>query len=205
MELIQYNSGTEDFVVAKCVEALRTPGGVVLLPTETVYGLVCRWCDAAARERIYALKRRDKSKLLSMFAPDMEAARAAGAVITPLARELFRKFTPGGVTIICPAADGGTVGVRVPDHPLVLKILAALGEPLASTSANLSGTPAATSAGMGLATLDGEPTLAVSGEALPENALASTVVDATGARPLILREGAVKKAEILALQPSGSP
>ncbi len=195
---MKYSSQTHSEVVAACVEALKRPGAVVLLPTETVYGLVCRWSDAAARERIYALKHRCKNKLLAMFAPDMSAAERYGAVINDLGRRLFERFTPGGITIICGDRTGGTVGVRVPDHPLVLAVLRSLGEPLASTSANLSGTPAALDCATGLAGLDGAVELAVDGGALPVDSLASTVVDATGSTPKILRAGAIPPAVILA-------
>ncbi|MDD4817175.1 MAG: L-threonylcarbamoyladenylate synthase [Victivallaceae bacterium] len=195
---MKYSSQTHSDVAAACADALKRPGAVVLLPTETVYGLVCRWDDAAARERIYALKHRCKNKLLAMFAPDMASAERYGAVVSDLGRRLFERFTPGGITVICRDRSGGTVGVRVPDHPLVLAVLKLLGEPLASTSANLSGTPAALDCATGLAGLDGEVELAIDGGALPADSLASTVVDATGDAPKILREGAIPSAVILA-------
>ncbi len=186
-------------VAAACVRTLEAPGGVVLLPTETVYGLVCDWSDADGRDKIYRLKHRNPNKLLAMFAPDAAAAERFGAVVNPLARKLFDAFTPGGVTIICSSREGGTVGVRVPDHPLVLAVLGLTGRPLASTSANLSGTPSALNFRDALATLDGSPDLAVDGGALPENSVASTVIDTTSGAVKILREGAVPTAEIMRL------
>lgn len=186
-------------VAAKCAEVLEIPGGVVLLPTETVYGLVCGWSDAAGREKIYRLKHRNPNKLLAMFAPDAAAAERFGVIINPLARKLFDNFTPGGVTIVCASSEGGTVGVRVPNHPLVLEILRILGKPLASTSANLSGAPAALCCSDALASLDGAANLAVDGGALPADSVASTVIDTVSGTVKILREGAVPASEIMRL------
>ncbi|MGE4300916.1 MAG: L-threonylcarbamoyladenylate synthase [Victivallaceae bacterium] len=186
-------------VAAACVKTLETPGGVVLLPTETVYGLVCAWSDSDGRDKIYRLKHRNPNKLLAMFAPDAGTAERFGTIVNPLARKLFDAFTPGGVTIICASRKGGTVGVRVPDHPLVLAVLGIIGKPLASTSANLSGTPSALNLADALRTLDGEPDLAVDGGALPEDSVASTVIDTTSGMVKILREGTVPATEIMRL------
>jgi len=173
--------------------------GVILLPTETVYGLVCRWDSATAREKIYQLKLRDHNKLLAMFADSAAAAQNFGAVLNPAAKLLFQHFTPGGITIITPAQNGGTVGVRVPDHPLVLALLKHLPYPLASTSANLSGTPAALSVQMALATLNGTPDLVIDGGALPPDSLASTVVNTVAEPVKILREGTLPSTRIFAV------
>ncbi len=123
------------------LEALAGPGAVVLLPTETVYGLVCRADDAAARQRIYDLKDRDASKPLGWFVADWRMLAGYGVRLEGLPEQLAVRHCPGPITIIAPRQDGGTTGFRVPDHPLDLAVLRRIGCPLAQTSANHSGHP----------------------------------------------------------------
>lgn len=185
--------------VSECAAALRRRGAVAVLPTETVYGLVCRWDDPEGVAAIYRLKLRDGRKPLSMFAVNVESARRYGAEISEKAERLFRAFTPGRITIITGTVGGGTLGVRIPDHEFVLALLKELGEPLASTSANLSGMAAALNCADALSGLNGVPAIAVDGGALPAGSLASTVVDVSGAEVRILREGPLSAASIFSV------
>ena len=174
------------------LEALAGPGAVVLLPTETVYGLVCRADDAAARQRIYDLKDRDASKPLGWFVADWWMLAGYGVRLEGLPEQLAVRHCPGPITIIAPRQDGGTTGFRVPDHPLVLAVLRRIGCPLAQTSANHSGHPNALTVQAALAELSGDAALAVDGGPIAPDALASTVVDATGKEPRVLRRGALR-------------
>ncbi|MBS1451900.1 MAG: Sua5/YciO/YrdC/YwlC family protein [Lentisphaeria bacterium] len=174
------------------LEALAGPGAVVLLPTETVYGLVCRADDAAARQRIYDLKDRDASKPLGWFVADWRMLAGYGVHLEGLPEQLAARHCPGPITIIAPRRDGGTTGFRVPDHPLVLAVLRRIGCPLAQTSANHSGHPNALTVQAALAELSGDAALAVDGGPIAPDALASTVVDATGKEPRVLRRGALR-------------
>lgn len=182
-------------IISACKQVLDSDG-VLLVPTETVYGLVCKWDSEIGRKKIYELKLRDANKLLAMFAQDKLAAQAFGALLTPEAEVLFERFTPGAITIITPDNLGKTVGIRVPNHQFLLELLGALDYPLASTSANLSGTPPALSVEMGLQSLNGSPDLVVNGGALPQDSLASTVVDATSSEVKILRVGGISEEDI---------
>jgi len=184
-------SGVETAVEA-ALAALAVPGAVILVPTETVYGLVCRADDAAAVRRIYNLKDRDSSKPLGWFAADWRSLAGFGVRLEGLPAELAGKYCPGPITIIAPKQDGGTVGFRIPDHPFVLELLRRIGCPLAQTSANHSGHPNALTVGRALAELSGDLSLAVDGGAISADALASTVVDATSASPRVLRQGALR-------------
>ena len=174
------------------LEALAGPGAVVLLPTETVYGLVCRADDAAARQRIYDLKDRDASKPLGWFVADWRMLAGYGVRLEGLPEQLAVRHCRGPITIIAPRQDGGTTGFRVPDHPLVLAVLRRIGCPLAQTSANHSGHPNALTVQAALAELSGDAALAVDGGPIAPDALASTVVDATGKEPRVLRRGALR-------------
>ncbi|MBO4305345.1 MAG: L-threonylcarbamoyladenylate synthase [Lentisphaeria bacterium] len=185
----------DPFAVEKCVEALKGRGNVLLLPTETVYGLVCDYEDTAAREAIYRLKRRDKSKLLGAFLPDL-AHLPSRCLLSKKASLLAEKFMPGPFTLVLPDGTGGTFGFRIPDHPLLSKILVSSGKILAQTSANLSGTPPALSPREALSALEGEVSLAVDGGRIPADSLSSTVVFVEGDFMKILREGAVPRQAI---------
>ena len=173
-------------------EALKRPGAVLLLPTETVYGLVCRADDAAAVAKIYDLKDRDRSKLLGWFVGDWRKLAEYGVELEGLPSELAEKYCPGPITIIARKKAGGTLGFRVPDYPLILEILKLAGVPLPQTSANHSGHPNALTVQAALAELSGDATLAVDGGPIAPDALASTVVDATGKEPRVLRRGALR-------------
>lgn len=172
-------------------EALKRPGAVLLLPTETVYGLVCRADDAAAVAKIYDLKDRDRSKLLGWFVGDWRKLAEYGVELAGLPSELAEKYCPGPITIIARKKAGGTLGFRVPDYPLILEILKLAGVPLAQTSANHSGHPNALSVKAALAELSGDVELAVDGGDIPPDAQGSTVVDATGNAVRVLRPGPI--------------
>lgn len=170
---------------------------VLLVPTETVYGLICDASSDSAKERIYQLKHRPANKLLAIFLPDLDSAGNFAVQIPPLAAAFAEKFCPGPLTLVIPDGKGGTFGFRIPDHPFVLALLRAYGKALASTSANLSGTPAALSTAEALATIDGEPDLTVDGGVIPANSLASTVVQILDDHTWkILRQGPVTEAQL---------
>ncbi|AUG48714.1 threonylcarbamoyl-AMP synthase [Haloarcula taiwanensis] len=129
-------------------------GELVIYPTETVYGLGADALDAAAVERVFEAKGRERDKPVSMAVPDIESARE----YTDLSeRELafMREFLPGPVTVVVKRRDAvpdvlvagrDCVGVRIPDHDLALELLAETG-PLTATSANISGNPSARTVG----------------------------------------------------------
>ncbi|MDS0220107.1 L-threonylcarbamoyladenylate synthase [Haloarcula sp. S1AR25-5A] len=137
--------------VDEAAAALRD-GELVVYPTETVYGLGADALDAAAVERVFEAKGRDRDKPVSLAVPDVEAARE---YTRPSDRELafMREFLPGPVTVVVERTDAvpdvlvagrDRVGVRIPDHDLALELLAETG-PLTATSANISGNPSARS------------------------------------------------------------
>ena len=190
------NSSTTD-IVAACAETLKTPGTVLLVPTETVYGLVCDWEDDAGRNHIYELKQRDYGKPLAMFALNREMIESAGAIFSPVAEKIFNAFCPGPITMIVDGKDSVPVGVRIPDHPLILELLKQYGRPLASTSANRSGEPNALTVGDAVAMLDGTPDIAVDAGEIPPESQASTVLQIKGDNWNILRPGPVTEANIL--------
>ncbi|MDR5683349.1 MAG: L-threonylcarbamoyladenylate synthase [Armatimonadota bacterium] len=187
----------------RAVELLRT-GGVIVFPTDTVYGLGCDATDAAAVRRVFAIKGRTPDQPVPILLADPDDAEGL-AFITPAARLLMDRFWPGPLTIVLRARDRlpdivtagtGNVGLRVPDHAVPRSLARELGRPLVGTSANVHGQPPATSVVQVLSQLDGRPDLILDGGRC--RSAASTVVDCTAQTPRVLRPGPISEAEVLA-------
>ena len=114
-------------------------GGVALVSTDTVVGLVA---SESGLPKLSAMKHRDPAKPIALLCHAPEDAFAQAREVPPLARLLAQRYWPGPLTLVLDAVVGGTVGVRVPAVSAVRDLLAAHGEPLHATSANLSGEPA---------------------------------------------------------------
>jgi L-threonylcarbamoyladenylate synthase len=160
-------------------------GEVVAFPTDTVYGLAAL---PEAAERIYAAKRRPAEKQLIAMAP-APAELERLVVADSRARALMRRWWPGPLTLVLPTRSGDppTLGVRIPDHPVALALLAAVGRPVLTTSANLSGEPPAMTAAE--VTLEGVAAVLDGGRA--PGGQPSTVLDLTAQEPRVLRPGPV--------------
>lgn len=179
-------------------ERALTDGEVVVLPTDTVYGVAARPDVPGATARIFQVKRRSLDLTLPVLVGGVDDA-ARVAVFDSRARALARRFWPGGLTIVLPRAslsaewylgeDRDTVGLRVPDHPVALELLSRVG-PLAVTSANRSGeaTPP-TCEGVREVLADAVAVYLCAGSAT--GATPSTVIDLTGLEARILREGTI--------------
>lgn len=183
-------------IIAACAAALKIPGAVLLVPTETVYGLVCRRDDKKAVRRIYELKGREPGKPLAWFADSVGTLKKFGVPLNRNAEKLAAEFCPGALTVVVPLPGGNTVGFRIPDHPFMLALLKELGCLLASTSANRSGEPDALNVKAALAMLAGEVDIAVDGGAIPPGRRASTVVLALENELRILRPGPITETQL---------
>ena len=185
--------------------AMLHKGGLVAVPTETVYGLAVHAEDSAAVRMLYNVKRRDYDKPVSVLVSGMEMVEQYCQNIPPAAYRLAEKYWPGPLTMILEdkgvvsalvTAETETLGVRCPDHPLTLSLIQEVGAPLAAPSANPSEQPSPKTAQEVLGyfedriegILDGGP-CAVGVE--------STLVDLTEEEPKILREGGIPGQEIL--------
>jgi L-threonylcarbamoyladenylate synthase len=193
----------DDAGIAAAAAALRA-GGLVAFPTETVYGLGAHAGDAEAVRRIFAVKGRPADNPLIVHLPDATAVADVAAALTPLAKDLAQRFWPGPLTLVLEArpslprvTTGGltTVAVRVPDHPVAAALLAEAAVPVAAPSANRSGRPSPTTAEHVLADLGPAVDLVLDGGPCPVG-VESTVVDARGERPIVLREGSITREEL---------
>lgn len=180
-----------DAAIREAARLLRD-GHLVIIPTETVYGVAALATSPAAMARLYAAKGRPPAKPVARMLPDSASLAAAlGTDVPPAARRLADAFWPGPLTLVLRGADGLSVGYRVPDHPVALAWLRALdGAVPAVTSANRSGEPAATDATTAWAALHPHVALALDGGP-SRAALASTVVQIEATTLRILREGPI--------------
>lgn len=200
-ERIAVDPGRPDPAALARAAAVLARGGLVAFPTETVYGLGALALDPGAVGRIFAAKGRPPSNPVIVHVARREAARLLAAPFTPLAEALADAFWPGPLTLVVPrsprvpdvvTAGGPTVALRSPAHPVVLGLLEALGAPVAAPSANPSTALSPTSAEHVLAGLDGRIDLVLDAGPCPLG-IESTVVDATGDEPLVLRPGSITR------------
>ncbi|HSG46287.1 MAG TPA: L-threonylcarbamoyladenylate synthase [Longimicrobiales bacterium] len=196
--------------LAEALDVARA-GGVLVYPTETVYGLGGT-LDPGAVAAVRHLKRREADKPLLVLVPGIEAVE--GLAWTPEALELARAFWPGSVTLVLRDPGGlfplgvrsgaGAVAVRQSSHPVAAALVRALGAPLTSTSANAPGEPPALSGEVALAAARAMAPLGplhlLDAGSLPPSP-PSTIVDCTGDRPRVLRAGSTPVSRLRCVLP----
>ena len=185
-----------------CVEAAQClkSGGIIAIPTDTVYGLGADPFNADAVQRLYTIKGRPDGKPIPLVLSSVDDVHRVAQNLPDYFFHLTDRFWPGGLTIIVEAKDllpvltagGNTIGVRIPDNPLLLKILQAFGGPAAITSANLSGEPPATSPQEIGETLASRIDVIVDGGKTP-GPIPSTVYDISVSPPIIRRHGVISE------------
>ncbi len=167
-------------------------GGILLFPTETVYGLGVDSDQPAALERLCELKGRPREKSFQWLIADTAAARSRSAGWSEDAEKLARAFWPGPLTLVVPA-EGGTLGWRVPDHPWLQEVLRELGRPLVATSANRSGQPPCVSPREALRAMAGGISVAVDGGEMAGGRASTVAALEAGGRLRVLRPGVISK------------
>lgn len=182
-------------------------GGAVILPTETVYGLFAQAMNEAAVEHVYQLKRRPKDKAMNLNVADLETILAFSKNQPSYLKILYEAFLPGPLTIILQANDRvpawinsglSTIGFRIPNHPKTLELIQQTG-PLIGPSANISGRESGKIFADIKTQFNNEVTGLADDAAL--TGVDSTILDLSGETARILRQGAITKAELLAVAP----
>lgn len=169
-------------------------GGVVVLPTDTLYGLSAAASSRKGVKRIRRIKRSDEARLFIVLASSIDMAEAHVRSFGCTSRDELSRVWPAPVTAILPAGSkkaewmGETVAIRVPDVPQLLEIIAELGEPIVSTSVNRGGDPPMTSLADIEREFGGDVDMIVA-FAGARGSRASTIVDFTGEEPVVVREG----------------
>lgn len=180
--------------------AILREGGLVAIPTDTLYGLAASIFRPEAVERVYVAKRRAPEARVPILIATAADLPILARHVPRDAWALIDRFWPGGLTLVFPAKrslpealtrGGDTVAVRVPAGRTVLRLLESLGEPVVGTSANVSGRPPATTADDVLAQLDGRIDAVLEDDTPVTGGLPSTIVDLTADIPVIVRSGAV--------------
>ncbi len=188
---------------------ILSSGGIVGIPTETVYGLAANAYDTAAIEKVFAAKGRPQDNPLIVHISDMEMLREVAADIPDEAFKIAERFWPGPLTMVLPRGDKipaavsaglSTVAVRMPAHAVAHNIIKESGLPLAAPSANVSGSPSPTKAEHVIADLDGKiDAVVLSGDCAV--GVESTVITLCTNPPRVLRPGGVTLAELRELLP----
>lgn len=210
----RYTVGTEDereAAVDATTRAVRR-GELVVLPTDTVYGIGADAFDPSAVRKLLAAKGRGREMPPPVLISSATTLDALATAVPGYARSLVDAFWPGPLTLVCRQQPSlqwdlgdtrGTVAVRMPDHPVALEILERTG-PLAVSSANLTGHPPATDAAQAEEMLTAHVTAIVDAGQTPGD-IPSTIVDVTGDQGRILRRGALSLEELNAvLEPQGA-
>ncbi len=188
----------------QAVHHLRN-GGVVAIPTDTLYALAADVFNTAALDRIFAIKGRSDDLALPVLVSGWDQLEMVAENTPPKTRALAEHFWPGALTLVVQKANGlpdrltagrPTVAVRMPGHPVPIELINRLGSPITGTSANISG-------GADLLTLDelssqlGEPVDLIVEKGPTPKGTASTIVDITSGKPRLLREGAISFQQVL--------
>ena len=181
--------------IERAAEVMRG-GGVIVYPTDTVYGLGCDIMNAQAVNRIIRIKGRDPKKPLSFICADLTHI-SRYAMVSNFAYRILKRFLPGPYTFVLPASrevpkllrsKSKTVGIRIPDHPVPQSLVKEMGNPILSTSANRSNEEVITDPDELRVSLGKEVDIIIDSGILP--VLPSSVISLVDDEPVILREGA---------------
>jgi len=188
--------------VLEAADRLRS-GEAVVFPTDTVYGVGVDAFNPAAIEMLYTIKGRSFEKGIPILLADRKHMINIARSLPARAVDLMKHFWPGPLTVIVPRhpylpagiSPNDTIAVRIPDHPIARALIRAAGGAVATTSANLSGQPPATTGQLALAALNGVVAVVLDDGPTRGN-IASTIVDCTTNKPVILREGPLTAADL---------
>ena len=178
-------------------------GGLIIYPTDTVYGLGCDPFNVQAVRRVFEVKGREARRPLPVLASSLKEVQRI-AILDERALRLAQSFWPGPLTLVVPrkpllpdvvTCGQPSVGVRVPGHEFALEVIGACGGLLVGTSANKSRRPAPRTAQEAISELGGRVDLVIDGGPAPLG-LPSTVLDLTGPKPKLIREGALPTREL---------
>jgi len=190
-------------IVSAAVAVLKK-GGVIVLPTETLYGLGADALDPAAVDRVFQLKGRDPDNPMPVLVANREMLGSLVAAVSPLAEQLMRNFWPGPLTLVLPARrdvprpllnSSGGIGVRISSQPMASEIVQAFGRPLTATSANPSGLPPARTIEQARNYFAGAIDIFIDGGELVSQT-GSTVAEIIGDKIRIIREGEIGRDQL---------
>ncbi|MBI4309787.1 MAG: threonylcarbamoyl-AMP synthase [Candidatus Omnitrophica bacterium] len=195
-KIITINSALpEPEKIAEAARIIRQ-GGLVVFPTETVYGIAADANNPKAMERLIMVKHRSSGKRFSILISQRGIVDNYSCYTEPNLYKLIDKYWPGPLTVIVPAKFGDeTVGIRMPDHTVALKLVEESGCTIAAPSANLEDKRPPTNVHEALEDLDGKVELAIDGGPV-DFGISSTIVDFTKPRPTVIRDGVITQPDV---------
>jgi len=194
-KIIKINPSTpEDTYIKQAIKVIAD-GGLVIIPTETVYGIVADVSNKKALDRLYEIKKRPKDKPFSILIAQENKVQEYCRDIPVAAYKLMRKFWPGPLTMLLKAKEQGKIGLRMPDNQVALEIISQSKVSLACPSANITDKPAPVTFEQAIKDLDGLVDLALDA-GQTKLGLESTIVDLTTETLQIVRSGAIKDEDI---------
>lgn len=181
--------------IAHCAKIIRK-GGLVVFPTETVYGIAANYLDAEAMRRLREVKKRSENKPFSILVSQRTLISNYTSMQDQKLFKLIDAYWPGPLTIVVPSKqDGETIGVRMPDHPIALKLVQESQCSIAAPSANIEGSSPPSTCQEALKDLDGLVDVAIDGGDARIGA-GSSVVDMTKEHPTVLRESVITQEDV---------
>jgi tRNA threonylcarbamoyl adenosine modification protein (Sua5/YciO/YrdC/YwlC family) len=193
--ILKINSAHPETKKIERVTEILKEGGIMVYPTDTIYGLGCDIFNKKAIEKIYQLKKRERKKPLSIICADIKEF-AKYTIISDYAYRLMKKYLPGPYTFILKAKNempktflskNRTVGIRIPDNQICLDIAQKLGNPIITTSLNISGEEVMTDPNELTKEMQNKIDIIIDNGPLEKEA--SSIIDLSGDQPVILREG----------------
>ena len=193
MEILNLSSKNYSNIIGKVVKILKKDG-VVVLPTDTVYGLMADATNKKAVGKIFKIKKRQKEKWLPLFVKDLKSAKNI-AKIDKKQERLLKSVWPGKTTAVFKrkkgiklyGVDKNTIAIRIPNYPLLNELLCKIKRPLVQTSANISGKKPLTNVKAIIKQFKKKPDLIISVGKL-KSTKPSKVIDITGSQAKILRK-----------------
>ncbi len=194
-KIVKVNPLNPDAGLIRQAAEIIVKGGLAIIPTDTVYGIAANMLNKAAIDRLYQIKQRPKDKPFSLLIDKKDAIENYAVAIPVAAYKLMDKFWPGPLTLILKSKNGGTIGLRMPDSQVALRVISFAGVPIACPSANLAGKKAPTDFPEAIRDFSGIVDMAVDAGRIALG-IESSIVDLTVEPLLILREAAIKKEAI---------
>ena len=194
----------KDYIKLKKVAKVIKNGGIVVFPTETVYGIGVNALNEETVKRLFKVKQRPLDKAISLLVSSIDMIEQVAKDITDIEYALIKEFFPGPLTIILNkkeivpdivTAGGSTVGVRMPENEIALRLIRYAGVPIATPSANISGNPSGTELNIIMNEFKENVDYYIDG-GKSKLGLASTIVQVIDGIPHILREGSISKEQI---------
>lgn len=194
-EIIKIDPLNPDYSALREAASIIKKGGLVIIPTDTVYGIAANADKEKTLDRLYAIKKRMVDKPFSLLIEEKERIEDFAVNIPVGAYKLIDKFWPGPLTLVLNSRKKGTIGMRLPDGSIARKIIAFSNVPVACPSANISGNPAPINFSEAIKDLDGLVNLAIDA-GNTKLGIESSVVDLSIEPAKVLREAAVEKNKI---------